>query len=143
MDREELDPDGAIEDQVADDTDDLGDRDPGDGSSDEAEKGRNHCSHPDPLPDLLFGRTLPVLFILSLARIISRFLLCLHAHYENHSTAEPVAQASAGRSIRVVQWWFIRVLENLERGLREKGEGDWGSLQCEPDAGTSTCLVGA
>jgi hypothetical protein len=48
MDREELDPDGAIEDQVADDTDDLGDRDPGDDPSDEAEKGRNHCSHPDP-----------------------------------------------------------------------------------------------
>jgi hypothetical protein len=139
MDREELDPDGAIEDQVADNTNNPGNRDPGDDSSDEAEKGRNHCSH----PDLLFGRTLPVHFILSLARIISRCLLCLHAHYENHSMAEPVAQASAGRSIRVVQRWFIRVLKNLERGLREKGEGDGGSLQCEPDAGTSTCFVGA
>jgi hypothetical protein len=74
----------------------------------------------------------PVLFILSLARIISRCLLCLLAPYENNSTAEPVAETSAGRSIRVVQRWFIRVLKNLERGLREKGEGDWGRCSASP-----------
>jgi hypothetical protein len=38
IDRQELDPDGAIEHQVADDADDLGQHEAGDDSPDEAEK---------------------------------------------------------------------------------------------------------
>jgi hypothetical protein len=76
IDREKLDPDGALEHQLADEADDLGQHEAGDDSPDKAEKGRGDRPHHDLLPLAhLPVRAWSILSMVSALWITSRYLL--------------------------------------------------------------------
>jgi hypothetical protein len=122
IDRQELDPDGAIEHQVADDADDLGQHEAGDDSPDKAEKATAIALIPIPLEHLP-GRAWSILSTVSVLWITSQHLLwSLVLHTAKVQLNRLQRHRPEGRF-----GWFIGVHSGLmERASAAYTAGDLG-----------------